>query len=202
MLLKVTPEGLKPMAVSREPEMTQFFQEIDGYNSSDGKLRIIFRAFGNKKEEKSLTIPLTPDVEKLEPYKANLHGSETDSFKMPQEHNDWFTSCFGYEVQLIYLGANTRAVLFQNMQPLEPDPLTRFLRDKLPFTRGYVERIMGLRQAEQWRIGFSDCAPYLIVSQTSLEDVSSRLPEGEEMDITKFRVSTALSSPLESAVVS
>lgn len=189
MLLKVTPEGLKPMAVSREPEMTQFFQEIDGYNSSDGKLKITFRAYGNTEKEKSLTIPLTPDVEKLEPYRATLHDSPTDSFKMPQEHNDWFSSCFGYEVQLIYLGANTRAVLFENMQPLEPDPLTRFLRDKLPFTRGYVERLMGLRQTEQWRISFADCAPYLIVSQTSLEDVSSRLPEGEEMDITKFRVS-------------
>jgi hypothetical protein len=53
------------MAVSREPEMTQFFQEIEGYNDSGGSLRITFRAFGSASAEKSLTIPLTPDTEKL-----------------------------------------------------------------------------------------------------------------------------------------
>jgi uncharacterized protein YcbX len=197
MLLKVTPEGLKPMAVSREPEMTQFFQEISGYNSSDGKLTITFRAFGNVQEEKSLVIPLTPDTEKLEPFEVDLHGSPTPAFKMPKAHSDWFTSCFGYETQLIYIGPNTRAVLFQDMQPLEPDPLTRFLRDTLPFTRPYVSRLMGLTQSEQWRISFADCAPYLIVSQTSLEDVSSRLPEGEEMDITKFRPNIVIKGAFE-----
>ena len=197
MLLKVTPEGYKPMAVSREPEMTQFFQEIEGYNSSDGSLRITFRAFGNTQKETSLTIPLTPDTSKLEPFEVDLHGSPTAAFKMPSAYNSWFTSCFNYDVILIYLGTNTRAVLFQDMQPLEPDPLTRFLRDKIPFTRDYVDRLMGLQQNQQWRISFADCAPYLIVSQTSLEDVSSRLPEGTEMDVTKFRPNIVIKGAFE-----
>ena len=36
-------------------------------------------------------------------------------------------------------------------------------------------------------IGFSDVAPYLVISTKSWEDASRRLPDGEEMDITKFR---------------
>jgi hypothetical protein len=185
------------MAVSRQPEMTQFFQEIEGYNDTDGSLRITFRAFGNTSAEKSLTLPLTPDTAKLEPYEVILHNSPTPAFKMPAKYIEWFTSCFGYEVMLVYLGTNTRPVLFEDMQPIEPDPLTRFLRDKLPFTKGYVERIMGLRQNKQWRISFADCAPYLIASQTSLEDVSSRLPDGTEMDMEKFRPNIVVAGAFE-----
>ena len=36
-------------------------------------------------------------------------------------------------------------------------------------------------------LGFSDVAPYLVISTKSWEEASRRLPEGEEMDITKFR---------------
>ncbi|KAH8727926.1 hypothetical protein GQ44DRAFT_769987 [Phaeosphaeriaceae sp. PMI808] len=196
MLLKVTPEGPKPMAVSRQTEMTQFFQEIDGYNRDDGSLKVTFRAFGNTSKENSVTIPLTPDTSKLEPIEIDLHGSSTPAFKMAAKYNDWFSSCFGYEVLLVYLSTNTRAVLFQDMQPLEPDPLTRFLRDKVPFTQSYVDRLMGLRQNAQWRIKFADCAPYLIVSQTSLENVASRL-DGATMDITKFRPNIVIAGAFE-----
>jgi uncharacterized protein YcbX len=199
MLFKMTADGPKPMAVSKQPEMTQFHQEITGYNDSTGTLKTTFRAFGGTAEEEtSLTIPLTPDVSSLEPYEVNLHNSPTPAFKMPSEHNDWFTSCFGYPVMLVYLGDNSRPVLFEDMQPVEPDPLTRFLRDTMPFARGYVDRLMGLRQNSQaWRISFADCAPYLIVSQTSLEDVSSRLPEGEEMDVSKFRPNIVVAGAFE-----
>lgn len=37
------------------------------------------------------------------------------------------------------------------------------------------------------RIGFADCAPFLVISQTSVEDVSGRLAGQEEVDLTKFR---------------
>ncbi|KAH7081596.1 MOSC domain-containing protein [Paraphoma chrysanthemicola] len=197
MLIKSTPEGPKNMAVSREPEMTQFLQEIHGYNDPDGSLRITFRAYGDKSKESSITVPLLPDVSKLESYEVTMHGSPTPAFRMPQSYNEWFTSCFGYDVTFIYLGANTRAVLFQDMQPIEPDPLTRFLRDKIPFTRNYVDSLMGLTQSTQWRISFADCAPYLIVSQTSLDDVSSRLPEGTEMDVEKFRPNIVIKGAFE-----
>jgi glycine hydroxymethyltransferase len=37
------------------------------------------------------------------------------------------------------------------------------------------------------RIGFADCAPFLVVSQTSVDDVSGRLEGDVEVDLTKFR---------------
>ncbi|KAJ5151033.1 uncharacterized protein N7482_010285 [Penicillium canariense] len=48
------------------------------------------------------------------------------------------------------------------------------------------------------RIGFADCAPFLVISQTSVENVSARLTGGEEMDGTKFRPNIVVSG-VESA---
>ena len=42
-------------------------------------------------------------------------------------------------------------------------------------------------QVGEERITFSDCAAYLVVSETSLHNVSARIAGDEEMDITKFR---------------
>lgn len=51
---------------------------------------------------------------------------------------------------------------------------------------------MILRRRED-RIGFADCAPFLVISETSVNNVSGRLPEGEEMDRTKFRPNIVIS---------
>ncbi|CAO2654208.1 Nn.00g109410.m01.CDS01 [Neocucurbitaria sp. VM-36] len=192
MLLEKTADGYKNMAVSRYPEMTQFLQEMD-----NGSLTVKYRAYGDGSKATSLKIPLVPDTEKLKPIEITMHSSPTSGFIMPEKYNAWFSECFGYEVVLVYIGENKRAVLFQNMQPLEPDPMTRFIKKNIPFAGSYVEKIMGLHQNEQWKIRFADCAPYLITSQTSLEEVSGRLPEGEEMDMTKFRPNIVIKGAFE-----
>ncbi|KGO64974.1 Molybdenum cofactor sulfurase, C-terminal [Penicillium italicum] len=43
------------------------------------------------------------------------------------------------------------------------------------------------------RITFADCAPYLVISETSVDNVSTRLPDGEKMDRTKFRPNIVIS---------
>lgn len=43
------------------------------------------------------------------------------------------------------------------------------------------------------RIGFSDCAPLLIISKTSVDNAWARFPEGVEMDHTKFRSNIVVS---------
>ncbi|KAJ4375075.1 hypothetical protein N0V83_002155 [Neocucurbitaria cava] len=192
MLLEKKADGYKNMHVSNYPEMTQFLQEMD-----NGTLIIKYRACGDANKARSIKIPLVPDLEKLEPFEVEMHSSPTTGSKMPDKYNTWFSECFGYEVVLVYIGENKRAVLFQDMQPLEPDPLTRFIKKNIPFAGSYVEKIMGLHQSEQWKIGFADCAPYLITSQTSLEEVSTRLPEGEEMDMTKFRPNIVVKGAFE-----
>ena len=50
-----------------------------------------------------------------------------------------------------------------------------------------------LRHFRKSQITFADCAPFLVVSETSIDDVSARLPEGEEMDRTKFRPNIVVS---------
>lgn len=49
-----------------------------------------------------------------------------------------------------------------------------------------------LRRRED-RITFADCAPYLVISETSVDNVSARLSDGEGMDRTKFRPNIVVS---------
>jgi uncharacterized protein YcbX len=195
MILQETPDGFKNMAVANYPEMTQFLQSI-----SNDTITVKYIAYGDASKATSIDIPLEPDTEKLDPIDINMHSAPTTAFRMPAKYSEWFTSCFGYAVQLVYLGTdNFRPVQFQDMQPLEPDPLTRFLSKHVPFSKRYVERAMGLHKSgtESWKITFADCAPYLFCSQTSLEDVSSRLPEGMDMDIEKFRPNVVVSGAFD-----
>lgn len=192
MLLRKVDDGYKNLAVGRNPEMTQFLQEIN-----NDAIIVRYLAYGDVKKQRKIEIPLEPDTEKLEGFEISMHDSPTAAFKMQEKYNDWFSQCFGYEAILVYLGNNRRSVLFQDMQPLEPDPLTNFIEKNMPFANGYVRKVMGLHQKEQWKITFADCAPYLICSQTSLEDVSSRLPDGEEMDVTKFRPNIVIKGAFE-----
>ncbi|KAJ5102929.1 hypothetical protein N7532_003458 [Penicillium argentinense] len=53
-------------------------------------------------------------------------------------------------------------------------------------TRYYISR-------REDRIGFADCAPFLIISEKSVDDVSGRLASGIEMDRTKFRPNIVVS---------
>ena len=56
---------------------------------------------------------------------------------------------------------------------------------------------MGGGEAKPSQIKFSDVAPYLIVSERSMDDVHRRLPEGQKFDITKFRPNVVVSGAQE-----
>ncbi|KAF3045066.1 hypothetical protein E8E12_007291 [Didymella heteroderae] len=187
MLLKKKDDGTwQNMTIGHFAEMSQFIQEFENYGTNDATIKVTYRAYGDDEKVKTIRIPLVPDTEKLEDFHVNMHGSPTDAFNMGEKYSEWFSSCFGYTVALVYIGtSNKRPVIFEDMQPLPPDPLTAFLKKNIPFLGKQVEKLMGL-QTEDWKIKFQDCAPFLITSQTSLDDVSSRL-DGEKMDMVKFR---------------
>lgn len=188
MLLKKKDDGTwTNMTIGHFSDMTQFLQEFENYGTSEAAIKVTYRAYGDTDNARTIRIPLIPDIEKLKPFHVNMHGSPTDAYEMPKDISQWFTECFGYEVIFVYLGDNKRPVLFEDMQPLTPDPLTAFVKKNIPFLGRHVERLMGIRQTEPLRVTFADCAPFLVTSQTSLSDVSSRLPDGEEMDMKKFR---------------
>lgn len=177
MLLKVTPDGYKNMAVAHFYEMTQFLTNITYPDASNKQQGIITVTYVSPKGPKvpSLDIPLKPPTEDLETLDVTMHNSSTSAYKMPASYNEWFTKCFGYEVVLAYLGPNRRDVLFEDLQPKSNSSLLAKVSGNL-FTK-----------KEPYTITFADCAPYLLVSKTSLKACTSRLPSGQEMDITKFR---------------
>ncbi|KAF1979566.1 hypothetical protein BU23DRAFT_522907 [Bimuria novae-zelandiae CBS 107.79] len=181
MLLQATPDGYKNMAISRYPEMTQFLTSIHPSKAGKDIVKIDFIAFGNQEKAKSTHIPLSPNTDDLESFNVDMHGSPTAAFKMPDEHNAWFSSCFGYDVLLIYLGPHKRKVLWKDMIQTESASLLA----RIPLLSSAVPKTP--------EITFADCAPYLVVSSTSLDDVSSRLGPDEPMDVTKFRPNIVLS---------
>jgi uncharacterized protein YcbX len=181
MLLKVLPEGYQNMAVSNFSDMTQFLTSIEDRKDGKAVVNVTFRAFGNEEKSKTLSVPLAPDTEKLDPFNVDMHGASTAAFKMPHEYNAWFSECFGYQVVLVYLGDNKREVLWKDLVQTQNASLLA----RVP--------LLGSAIPQTPQITFADCAPYLVVSSTSLDDVSSRLAPDEPMDVTKFRPNIVLS---------
>ncbi|KAI9725408.1 MAG: hypothetical protein M1828_003258 [Chrysothrix sp. TS-e1954] len=145
--------------------------------------------------DKTLDVPLVPDSAALDDVEVKMHQSRTIACAMPAEYSRWFSDIFGFTVVFAYLGQKMRPVL-GNIAPNAAARNPRKQQESQPrsWTSSITQAIGGAlggndegKPLEDYSIGFADCAEYLIVSRTSLHDVSSRLPEGEEMDITKFR---------------
>jgi uncharacterized protein YcbX len=169
--------GHKNMDVCHYPQMTQFLTDIN-LPEGNSKGSIVVEFIGSTKgQSTTLEIPLQPNTEKLESIQITMHRSSTNAFKMPAEYNSWFSSCFGSDVVLAYLGENLRDVLFEEM----------ILAKNPSWLPAMARNLLGSSNLSGEQITFADCAPYLIVSKTSLDDVSSLLPDGEDMDVTKFR---------------
>ncbi|KAI4143483.1 MAG: hypothetical protein LQ340_006987 [Diploschistes diacapsis] len=169
--------------------------------------------FPGAMEAKELVVPLKPDVRGMKEVEVSLHNSDTTGYDMGEQYSGWFTECFGYKVMLVYLGPSLRPVL-GNLSPsvanardggLAPAQSSGGAKSWLGSVVGSVPALgswLGGVDAkgeddERAKITFADCGAYLVVTTESLADVSSRLPEGEEMDVTKFRPNIVLSGASE-----
>ena len=171
--------------------MTLFLQEI--HLQADEKsslIKVIFQEPGAK-EKQTLEIPLVPNTEGLKVVNITLHQSPTKAYAMDDTYNTWFSRCFGYEVILVYLGTNLRPILGSF------SPKASIGNGSLGISwLSSITQFSWLRAAptdDKEGLTFADCAAYLIVTEESLEDVSSRLSGGFQMDITKFRPNIVLS---------
>ncbi|GAB7365062.1 hypothetical protein MBLNU230_g5843t1 [Neophaeotheca triangularis] len=195
MLLQVqrdspdSPPSYKNMHVAYYPKMVLFFPTIsipssDG-NASRGIIDIAYRPLGE--EETTYPIDLEPNVRGLEVIDVIMHGSGTKAHVMPANVNDWFSQCFGYEVVLAYLGDNTREVLMSTRrQETQANAGSGgWLSSIVSKTTGYLSS--DTAEESSPTITFADCAPFLIASEKSMHALHTRLPEGEEFDISKFR---------------
>lgn len=181
MLLEVRPDGLENqiMAVADYPLMTQFLTSIDEHGEHNGSITVTFLAPGRSDKLEPLRIPLEPSTEELDPIDINMHGSPATAYRMQDRYSKWFSACFGYEVLLIYLGDNRRDVLFEDLVPAKSAAWKASITKAIPF----LNSIYSVKH----QLTFADCAPYLITSKTSLANVSERLPENQDADMTKFR---------------
>lgn len=176
----------KNMQVSKYPEMVLFHtslvwsQDEDG---SDGQISVLFKPPNG--QEQSIHVPLRPDIEGLETTTVDMYTSSSTAYIMPACYNDWFSGCFGYRALLVYLGPSLRPVLMSTKSPALS--ASSWLGGLVTWT--------GLAQqpAVTEHITFADCAPYLVVSERSMDDVDSRLPGTDKMDITKFRPNIIIS---------
>lgn len=184
-MLLAGPE-LKNMHVSEHTDMCLFTTSIVFPTENDaGRIIVEHHAPGSEKPKRT-EVPLLPDVEELglEQVKINMHHSPTVGYDMGKQYNDWFSECFGYEVVLAYIGSNRREIL-GNMPPRAN--VKSQARSWMSTIASSIPIFGSAPPGVDEGISFADCAPYLVISETSWENAQRRLPEGEELDISKFR---------------
>ncbi|KAM3080530.1 hypothetical protein ACMFMG_005476 [Clarireedia jacksonii] len=194
MLLKVNDDESSPrlqnMHVTHNPSMALFHTSIQ-----DSILRVQYRSPGSSLDSDlpTLEIPLEPATfSNLKKVEVNMHSSPTTAYDMGTKFNDWFSKYFGFKVILAYSGSNRRLVL-GNLpgKPAYEGPLTKSPIAQVISKVPVVGSFMNVQEDE--KIAFNDCAPYLVITEKSCADVSSRLPPDTPMDITKFRANVILS---------
>jgi uncharacterized protein YcbX len=206
MLLKVLPDGrYKNIQITFFPECALFHQQLDFSQDTDkttgngdgGEIVVTYHVpsppiFVPEAPEQrtALRIPLNPDLGGRDVIDVSIGGSPTAAYRMGGEYDRWFTACFGYEVALVYIGDQGRDVLAH--KPSEHHLWRRPQQQRGGWLGSITSHIPGVgnggadgKQEEQ--LAFNDCAPFLVTSKASLRDVSKRLPEGEEMDMRRFR---------------
>ena len=191
----------KNMSIAHYNEMCRFFPDI---NYSKNTMTITHHPIDNG-EQKSIDIPLEPDTSDLEEMDVLMHKSPTKAFRMDAKYNDWLSSCFGYETVLAYIGDNRREVRMSAMgyKSLNPEGAdtnsgaSSWLSSITSIASTATGMIMGNGSEKPSEIKFSDVAPYLFVSSKSMDDVHTRLPAGEDFDITKFRPNVIVSGAEE-----
>ena len=179
--------NLENMTITYYPELVLFLQDINllkstftvTYNPPDGV-------------SKSLELQLEPEVAHLELIDVRLHQSPTKAYKMAGRINAWFSECLGYDVMLVYLGSNRRPVLGN----LSPNLAPNGVAGNKSWLSTITESISGLaggKDVDDKGLTFTDVAPYLVITEESLQDVDARLQDGLRMDVTKFRPNIVLS---------
>ncbi|KZF21439.1 hypothetical protein L228DRAFT_249261 [Xylona heveae TC161] len=179
------------MQVPHLPQMSLFYTALTlptADNLKDGSITVTHTLPGAAHPE-TLTVPLKPDTTELSRIEVTLWSVPATAYEMEPYYNDWFSKHFGFEVLLVYLGSSNRSTL----GTMAPQPTG---------WSSWIPNIPGLSSLSPGKdvLTFADVAPYHITSTTSLGDISRRLPDGEEMDMARFRPNIVVSgapSPFE-----
>ncbi|KAI1179414.1 MOSC domain-containing protein [Nemania sp. FL0916] len=196
MLLKVNADGTyKNIQIVHVPECALFHQRLDG-----DEIVVTYHVpsppiFTPEVPEQStaLRVPLSPKLEDRAVVDVSICGSSAPAYRMGDPYDSWFTACFGYEVILVYIGDHSRDVLAHKpgehylWRQHQPRPKGGWLSGISAYIPGGAGtgNVMPDKGSDQ--LVFNEIAPFLVTSKASLRDVSRRLPEGEDMDMRRFR---------------
>lgn len=199
MIFKVLPDGqeerFRRMTITFFHQMALFLQKIEPSeeHAEVGKTLTVMYRPPEKDKCKDISMPLVPSIVGLEQVEIELHQSPTKAYNMGEPYNSWFSSCFGWEVMLVYLGPHLRPVL-GNLSPNAVGDRALSSKSWLSSVTQALPNLLAPPEAkDEEGLTFADVAPYLIVTEESLTNVSERLPDGMEMDMTKFRPNIVLS---------
>jgi uncharacterized protein YcbX len=204
MLLRVEdgatkPRKLKNMHVSSLNEMSLFktamVQSSHGEGKNPEQFTVTYAGPANSLPPTTITIPFLPDTDGLDMVDVVMYNSPTGAYDMGAEYNMWFSAQFSFEVVLAYIGAMRRPVLGSLWPSGSESALASATRSVSRFLSSYLPSSV-VAKGHDWRppgITFADIAMFLVVTEESLAEASSRLPEGKEMDIRKFRPNIVVS---------
>ena len=176
MLLKVKEDGsLQNVQITKFNQLALFKTSLD-----NGRLTVSYSGPEDSLPETQCVTPLHPDTDKLEMIDVDMYKSPVKAFNMGEEYSDWFSKQLGFKTILAYIGQGRRAVL-GSLFPSPPE-------DKGILSSWLPSAFIGKKQEiESTGLTFTDCANFLVATAESNAEASSRLPDGIEMDISKFR---------------
>ena len=167
-----------------------------------------------------LTVPLRPDTTTLDPATIDMYRSSTKAYRMGDAYDAWFSACLGFPAALIYIGDGRRPQL--GFLPLAPARKPKrsgagLLLSFVDLVLGYISACLfylltfpllfgydeggGKRRKDRvhenaqppW-ITFADMAPFLVVSESSLADLSSRVGDSKPLEMHRFRPNIIIGS--------
>jgi uncharacterized protein YcbX len=187
MICKIKKSGeLAKVQLSEHPECSLFEPEVIGE-----KIRVKYLTPKEplvpwkQEQDTVLEIPLEPKLTELAKADINLHQSLVVAYRMGSDYDAWFTACFGFDTALIYIGDGRRPVL-GTFSP-------KAQKASLSWTSLLVSYLSGnkISSAEDDWITFSDCAPYLVATEESLNNVRARLSTSD-VDMKAMRPNIVL----------
>ncbi|WYZ45188.1 hypothetical protein EsH8_VIII_000504 [Colletotrichum jinshuiense] len=223
MLLKVNADSsLRKMQLSSFPQCALFSQEIvasspsssddDDGNHDDKTILVRYNPPNpppvdhHPLQDTILSVPLVPDTSALEPVDVDLHGSPTEALRMGDPYDAFFSACFGFPTILVHIGSGRRRVL-GSIAPDLPSPkqqssLFSSVASYLPSLSSPPGQSSNRDKQQAAWLTFTDCAPFLITSNSSLSYPSlvSFQPSAADAPspiMPKFRPNIVVEDPSE-----
>ncbi|KAF0322226.1 hypothetical protein K4K61_005298 [Colletotrichum sp. SAR11_59] len=119
-------------------------------------------------QETTLSVPLVPDTAALAPIQIDLHGSPADALRMGDPYDAFFSACLGFPTILVHIGSGRRPVLGTLAPGSASSPQASTSSSLFSSITSYLPSFSSPSSAQKPWLTFTDCAPYLITSSSSL----------------------------------